>query len=64
MMRLQSGLVAAVSGLVDEMMFTFGVDRREAQRMLREVLDKQAVISAVRSAIELDFMEDICQKED
>ncbi len=58
MTRLHSRLRETSQALIDEVMFRFSVDSREAQELLREVLSDRSIVNEVCVRIELRLMED------
>ncbi len=58
-MKLQPRLRSAVKMLVKELMVSFPVDAYEAQITLTQLLRTPETVIAIRSAIELEFMEGV-----
>jgi len=61
-MRLQPGLKEAVESLVDELLVSLPIGVFDAQRMLAAALVSKPVVSMVRSVVELQSMEDVCNE--
>ena len=61
-MRQSQVLKEAVDSLVDELLVSLPLGVFEAQRLLAEALVSKAVVSMVRSVVELQLMEDVCNQ--
>ena len=57
-MRLQERLTKTVKDLVDEVMFRFSADSKEAQERVSEVLADQSLINAICVRVLIRSMED------
>lgn len=60
--RQSQGLKTAVDSLVDELRVSLPIGVFEAQRMLSAALVSKPVVSMVRSVVELQLMEDVCNQ--
>lgn len=58
MTRLHPRFRETAQALIDEVMFRFSVDSREAQDLLKEVLKDRGVVNAVCIRIQLRLMDD------
>jgi|GEM_PF-6747105 len=58
MTRLHPGLRDTVQGLIDDVVFRFSMDSKEAQDQLQMVLADQSLINAVCVRIQLRRMDD------
>ena len=58
MTRLHPRFRETAQELIDEVMFRFSVDSREAQELLREVLKDRGIVNAVCIRIQLRLMDD------
>jgi hypothetical protein len=58
-MRLQSTLVEAIKGLIEDVKITFPLDTYEAQKVLADALKLPEITRKIVTTIELKNMEDI-----
>lgn len=58
MTRMQARLRETAQGLIDEVMFRFSVDSKEAQELLAQVLVDRCLVNAVCVRIQLRKMDD------
>ncbi|NTV01489.1 MAG: hypothetical protein HGB04_01700 [Chlorobiaceae bacterium] len=58
MTRLHPRMRETTQELIDEVMFRFSVDSREAQELLMEVLTDRGIVNAVCIRIQLRLMDD------
>jgi hypothetical protein len=58
MTRLHPRLRETTQALIDEVMFRFSVDSKEAQDLLKEILKDRGIVNAVCVRVQLRLMDD------